>query len=1228
MSNKPNKTLMKQHLRFFAMLLLVALASTSAQARDWNIPAPQPSAFVEGDTFAVRNVGMQLFIHSAEAWGTQATVSTDENALANGKFYYVCPKATSDDTFGAGYVLYDNSKGWGTYSHCIWRQPEDGQMGNGIKGCFVDNGTTKPFTQKAWTITEVSTNKYTISVPATCTEELNVAEALAYVEGEVLGVQLDHPSSWAANNADGVTYGIYYDVVYADQPANCQWEFINKKDLDIFTAKHKLAKLIDEEAEPLGIDATAEAALVNNPNATLAELNAAYDSLLKRISAADQYNHPTDVTKDYIFNNNPYQGGSDGWTVVDGSGEKADIGSSSKHGNLWIGEFWNAAGYKLSTKVTLPAGIYRMRAIALTRTNMKSTFQAGDASTLIVTIDNSVNSRAQAAAWFDAGNGVNDIMLLQGEEKEVEISITSDATTGDHWTVWRTFHILDCGASLDSYKKALADYCSNDWKPEFDGATYTESYYDAVDVAFNAASAGNFNSEAEVMAAYNKVMDALRDLRQNIADYKKIKNLLDEDGDIYNSTKYDDSFESFEDFAEVWFEATNIFDTSDFTQTNEYLEDLYDRYVAARQQLINDMNDRPTEGREVDVLVNPSFKDKTGTQSSFEGWTVASSSSFQNNAGSVPVIEQWNSNSSTGVIDVYQMVNIPFQGAYKLVTKGWYRSTTTKATHDSEPAYMNVNTYLYAAASQYKFHDIYDHPYTAEEKEQYFPNGNSFEQDGNIYPNNCTGANELFNHPDVDWYDMEAEFLAFGEPVKLGVKGKDIPGYGWLIWDDMKVIYLGDTPEIMRPIAQYAANDANYLLDEKMAEATRDALLACIDGINNGTTKEELLTAYKNIGAAKEAAEASIEAYKKLQKELDKLNDLINKYGSAATPEAQSKADEVYNKYNDMYENGSIKDEDIDAAIAEMIKAGKGLLMPANIDEGSDSNPIEVTQLITNPTYFEDFTSTLNGWTNVDGKAGVMTCEDVIGYAEGWNTSFDLYQDIEGLPEGTYRVTVDGLYRQQNSTVDLAITQKELADKYGKADKLGEDYNTYVTNPDADRSVWQRAEIPAYDPRGRFYANNDTAVFHRWADVANFDDAAKFEFSTGDDSHITFIDSISSNTPQYYYFPTVRPAVYQHALGGFYANELYVTIAAGETLRIGACNKAAVGADWVPFSNWRLFYLGKDSEHKTDGIEAIEERSMGEIQAIYTIDGRRINALQRGLNIVVRNGKAQKILVK
>ena len=53
------------------------------------------------------------------------------------------------------------------------------------------------------------------------------------------------------------------------------------------------------------------------------------------------------------------------------------------------------------------------------------------------------------------------------------------------------------------------------------------------------------------------------------------------------------------------------------------------------------------------VYVNNQKEDKPGTQSSFEGWTVASSSSFQNNAGSVPVIEQWNGSSSMGVIDVY-----------------------------------------------------------------------------------------------------------------------------------------------------------------------------------------------------------------------------------------------------------------------------------------------------------------------------------------------------------------------------------------------------------------------------------------------------------------------------------------------------------------------------------------------------------------------------------------------
>ena len=227
---------MKQFFRFFSLLALAAVTSLNVMAADWNIPLPQASQLVPGDTFAIRNVGMQCFIHSGEAYGTQATVNKDGHAaLANGAFYWVCPKVETDNTFGEAYTLYDNSKGNAT--DCIWRQPADANMGTGIKGCFVDAKKAIAFNQRAWTIKEVSTNTYTIQTPATVSEENNVSTPeLLYVEGEFLGVQTDHPSTWAESNAEGVTYGLYYDVVYADAPEKSDYLFSLPKGVFIIEA--------------------------------------------------------------------------------------------------------------------------------------------------------------------------------------------------------------------------------------------------------------------------------------------------------------------------------------------------------------------------------------------------------------------------------------------------------------------------------------------------------------------------------------------------------------------------------------------------------------------------------------------------------------------------------------------------------------------------------------------------------------------------------------------------------------------------------------------------------------------------------------------------------------------------------------------------------------------------------------------------------------------------------
>ena len=71
---------------------------------------------------------------------------------------------------------------------------------------------------------------------------------------------------------------------------------------------------------------------------------------------------------------------------------------------------------------------------------------------------------------------------------------------------------------------------------------------------------------------------------------------------------------------------------------------------------------------------------------------------------------------------------------------------------------------------------------------------------------------------------------------------------------------------------------------------------------------------------------------------------------------------------------------------------------------------------------------------------------------------------------------------------------------------------------------------------------------------------------------------------------------------------------------------------WFSVCNWRLTLTAKGDNSGWDGplatgIEEVGVEKMA-VDGIYTVNGMRTNKLQRGLNIVVRDGKAMKIMVK
>ena len=383
--------------------------------------------------------------------------------------------------------------------------------------------------------------------------------------------------------------------------------------------------------------------------------------------------------------------------------------------------------------------------------------------------------------------------------------------------------------------------------------------------------------------------------------------------------------------------------------------------------------------------------------------------------------------------------------------------------------------------------------------------------------------------------------------------------------------------------------------------------------------KDAHVEAYKNIDNARVALRSSIEAYAKLRKENDKLNDDIIKYSRTAKEDALDAADKLYQEVEDMLANGTVADEDIDAVIERILTAKNALRFPNNMDEATADNPVDCTALINNPKYYDEG-ATMTGW-EYEGINNVEAEYDEIGFAEGWGgtpeaATFDIHQTISNLPSGTYKVMVSGVFRQGGVAAEAKMSQYEYAEKLGKLDMLN------------DKA---KEDVQVYNGAGQFYGNGVYKPFHRWNYIVTdeWDAVADMFVETGsytDGSWVEYVDSLTYGADEAtsYYLPDNRLALYQLVLLGLYDNELLCAVGDDGKLTIGACNQNATGLDWTPFSNWRLYYLGAD---QTQGITETKVAT-NKFDAIFSVDGRRLNRLQKGMNIVVVNGKAKKIMVK
>jgi tetratricopeptide (TPR) repeat protein len=319
-----------------------------------------------------------------------------------------------------------------------------------------------------------------------------------------------------------------------------------------------------------------------------------------------------------------------------------------------------------------------------------------------------------------------------------------------------------------------------------------------------------------------------------------------------------------------------------------------------------------------------------------------------------------------------------------------------------------------------------------------------------------------------------------------------------------------------------------------------------------------------------EAVEASTQAYADLRLALDQLKKAIE---GNPTHADIAKANALYNEALGSYEAGSY---DGPTAADKTVEVSS---MVVTLKFGGGNGEQDVTDLIVNPTFDPERgskdTGTIEGWIT-------SAMNGYKQYTVSYNRAgIELHQTINGLPKGDYEVTVHTYYRAGYYDEEYALFQSAGAEA------------THLT------TLYAKTADQTYETKvmNLFEGASPTKVA----------DENCYQYSSGD---INGWYAPDGTTPTAAWFADGR-----------YLNTLPFRIEEeGGNVTIGLEKTEILPNDYEVVGAWHLYYLG--DANAIDWSHLLQKET--EETVIYNLNGQRLSAPQRGINII--NGK--KVLVR
>lgn len=1193
----------------FSAILAAGIGATEAQAQKVEAPAfPDPVQLkLDGtDTVYIKNVKAEKWLVNGNAYGTQTSLGDKGMAIA------IVPNKTKDVPNGT-FTLFNNSAD-DTYGRKIFTNSFDENGGNsyvdynnqGIEKCNWEIWTkdgSKRFEIQADTIANLKNTSNTRA-------GWNPNDTGKDGKGEDAVDQLFRP---ALNmHAEGASeYGV-------------EWEAYP---VTYFYRLDKLMPAINEAIDE-GLDIPKAIEAYNDPNASYADLKNAMryiNDMRRNVTLGNATAENPVSLNEFITNANcDAVSGWDHDCVYDGDG---NVGSGG-HGTNWQDhsskytapdgfetstfiERWVHAssnpetgdaagtghlsdGYLSQTLTNLPAGAYKISCYAMACQQDKGAGYKVEGVSLFANTSSKENSKVVAT---DPGVPQKFEFMFEVKEGEsVNFGLKLENTTAN-WLFVDDFQVDYYGADAQMMYLLDMQGVATDAQSTAETAVAYLGYVDTVnELAEEGMNMTTDASKEEILALKAKIQEAVAVMNASAAKYAELSTLNDEiQNFLAEGGNATDALQALLDDCGDGTTLEDLIGTSlslDNDQIDEYMGKLKTELDLSRKQSIKAGTDLTY------MLANPTFDSGDG-----DGWTGTK----------VVNKDTKNCESYEGTFDMYQEFVAPQDGVYEISAQAMHRvanNDNASVAHDNGSE--DITAVLYANNMESKFASPYtygldaasggdpaDWKYTtADGTEVYIPNSMKG------FAAACEANPEAYK-------TTVTILLKAGETVRMGVRETKRPSSNaadWAIWDNFTMKFLGGGQDAIDQVSAPVIEQGNALLVSKMNAEVHAKLETAITKLKEEGSIQTINAAADAIAAAN----TSIQAYQTLgtavvsaQTRYDN-NEAVYKTSAEAKAvfsAAKASAEAAYN-------DGTVADADVPAAIQALNEAVTKYVIYDNAKLASKDNHVDISNVLVN----NDFaTMDQTGWTVKKGNIGFQAGNNVEA-AEFFNCDFDLKQKIVGLPAGTYYLKSKAYYRD-GSNASAFADEDETVKKY----EVNENAFLYFATSDATYDATEALKPIAACQIAEGNLNE-------YAHLGSTDGLTKYVEGATSDENLWIPNNMI----------TAQAFFKSEQVGSKYETEPLKIVYDGKSeFYIGAYKDVKVTNDWTIIKNFTLEYAGYDPNEPVTAIKDIENAAGNTTMGtkIYNAAGMLIGKLQRGINVVVTtlsdgSKKVSKIIMK